>query len=155
VRSVVQSAAIFLAAGLGGPLLRWIVPIGPTSSSVSNFVYNLVLLLWPAQLLAVIEVNTGRLVAVIISVGTNLALFAVVGVATGICARKPLVLISIYLGVCGGVGALAVWAFGLPFTCADTTALACSLVLYAIPFIIVFRRASCLGSVKATPPPAR
>jgi hypothetical protein len=143
MRTVLWPAAIFLVTGLTGPFIRWVVPVTPThtevGASLGDFVYNLVLLLWPAQALAVIEVNTGRLAAGIVAVGTNLVLFAVVGVVSGICARKPLALLSIYLVVCMMVVALAVWAFGRPFTSTEIGALACSVILYAIPFLTVFR----------------
>jgi hypothetical protein len=141
--AVARSTTIFLTAGLVGPLIRWVVPVTPTGSdirpSIGDFVYNLVLLLWPAQPLAVIEVNTGKLVAAIMSVGANLLLFGLVGVVAGFCARKPGGLGLIYLTVCAMVVALALWAFGRPFTSAEASALASSLVLYAFLFIVVFR----------------
>lgn len=143
MRTVMRSAAIFLAAGLAGPLIRWIVPVVPTgpdlSSLIGDFVYSVVLLLWPAQLLAVVEVNTGRLIAAVISVGANVALFAVVGAITGICSRRPIGIVSIYLVVSVMVVVLAVWASGIPLNFIEASAIVCALVLYAIPFLIVFR----------------
>jgi hypothetical protein len=138
-----RSTAVFLAAGLAGPLIRWIIPLAPTgpglSSSTSDFVYSLVLLLWPAQPLAVIEVNAGRLVAAIVSIGANLLVFGVVGAVAGICAQKLVGLVSLYLTVCAMVIVLAIWASGLPFTSLEVGALIVSLFLYAIPFLVVFR----------------
>src|SRR3989442_7074016 len=93
VRTVVRSTLVFLVAGLVGPLIRWVTPPTPTgqglSSSIGDFIYSLVLLLWPAQPLAVIEVNTGRFVAAIASVGANLLLFGVAGGFCGDFFKKP------------------------------------------------------------------
>ena len=143
MRRIVRSTVVFLAAGLAGPLIRWIMPLAPTGSgvrsSIGDFVYSLVLFLWPAQLLGVIEVNTGRLVAAIISVGVNLLLFGAVGALAGICGKKPAGLVSLYLVVCAMVVALAIWASGLPFTYLEVSALAASLLLYAVPFLVVFQ----------------
>ena len=142
MRTVARSTLIFLLAGLIGPLIRWIVPSAPTgqglSSSIGDFVYNLVLLLWPAQPLAAIEVNTGRFVAAIVSVGANLLLFGVVGALVGILARKPVGLVALYMVVCAMVFSLARWASGLPFTYLEVSALVASLFLYAVPFFIAF-----------------
>jgi hypothetical protein len=142
MRTVARSTLIFLLAGLTGPLIRWIVPSTPTgkglSSSIGDFVYSLVLLLWPAQPLAAIEVNTGRFAAAIVSVAANLLLFGVVGATVGVLARKPVGLIGVYILICAMVFALARWASGLPFTYLEVSALVTALFLYAVPFLVVF-----------------
>jgi hypothetical protein len=142
VRTVVRSTLVFLVAGLVGPLIRWVTPPTPTgqglSSSIGDFIYSLVLLLWPAQPLAVIEVNTGRFVAAITSVGANLLLFGVAGALVGIFAKKPVGLVALYMVVCAMVFSLARWASGLPFTYLEVSALVASLLLYAVPFFIAF-----------------
>jgi hypothetical protein len=109
------------------------------SSSIGDFVYNLVLLLWPAQPLVVIEVNTGRFAAAIVSVGANLLLFSVVGATVGILAGKSVALVGVYVFVCAMAFALARWASGLPFMYLEVSALAVALFLYAVPFFIAFR----------------
>jgi hypothetical protein len=117
------------------------VPSTPTgqglSSSIGDFIYNLVLLLWPAQPLAAIEVNTGKFVAALVSVGANLLLFGVAGALVGVLAKKPVGLVILYVLVCAMLFVLARWASG-SFTSLEVSALVVSLVLYAILFFATF-----------------
>ena len=143
MRVIGFSTLVFAAGSLLGPLLRWatwppskfmegpLLPIG-------DFIYYLVLLLWPAQLLAVMEVSTGRLVAGIVAVGVNILLFGLVGVVAGIFAKRRLALLALYLLTCILVLCFAVWAVG---SLADTNiySLVVALLLYAIPFWVITR----------------
>ena len=143
MRAIVLSTLVFVAGALVGPLLRlatWppskfmegaLLPIG-------DFIYYLVLLLWPAQLLAVIEVSTGRVVAGVVAVRVNILLFSLVGVVAGILAKWRLALLALYLFTCVMVLCFAVWAVG---SLADTNiySLMVALLLYAIPFWVITR----------------
>jgi hypothetical protein len=142
MRTLVFSTVVFAASALAGPLLRFMA--WPPSnlgqgSSVRGFVYDLVLLLWPAQLLATIEVSVGAFVAVAFSIAANILLFAVAGMVAGISARQPLRLLTVYLVVCGMVLMVALWAAGFSLDYLNILALSVAFILYALPFWIVFR----------------
>lgn len=133
------SVLIFMAAGLVGPLLRWATWPPGTSTGMADFLYSLVLLLWPAQPVSVIEASTGTLIAIAISVGANVLLFGVLGVLVGVFASKGAALVVLYVGALASLVALTVWAFGLSFTSFPVLALIGAAALYAVPFFAVFR----------------
>ena len=144
MRTLAVSTLIFVASALAGPLIR--LAAWPPSKmqqgsilSIRDFVYDLVLLLWPTQPLAVIEVNTGTLLAVTVSVGANILLFAVAGMVAGISARQPLRLLALYLVVCVMVLILALWSAGFSLADINIIALSVAFLLYAVPFWAVFR----------------
>lgn len=144
IRVLALSTLLFVASALVGPLIRWatwppskfmngpLLPIG-------DFVYDLVLLLWPAQPFAVIEVNTGSLVAVAVAVGANILLFGLVGVLAGVLAKWRLGLLALYVLVCALVLLLALWGAGFSIAYLNVIALVVALLLYAAPFWAVAR----------------
>jgi hypothetical protein len=142
MRTLAFSILIFVASALAGPLVRFVA--WPPSkleqgSSVRDFVYDLVLLLWPTQPLAAIEVSVGALVAVAVSVAANILLFAVAGMVAGVSARQPPRLLIVYLVVCGMVLMVALWGAGFSFEYVNIPALLVAFILYALPFWAVFR----------------
>ena len=144
VRTLVFSVLIFVASALAGPLIRF--AMWPPSKleqgfSIGDFVYDLVLLLWPTQPLAVIEVSVGAFLAVAVSVGANILLFAAAGIVAGISASWPARLLSVYLAICVMLLILALWSAGFSFAHLNMIALSVAFVLYAFPFWAVFRLA--------------
>jgi hypothetical protein len=63
---------------------------------MSEFVYLLVILLWPTQPLAVMEVNVGTPVAITYAILANMLLFGVLGLLGGITASSRLGRILLY-----------------------------------------------------------
>ena len=148
MRALARSILIFGLCGLVGPLIRWATwpPARPTEGVGEDFIYNLVLLLWPAQPLAAIEASTGRLVAAAVSVGANLLLFSALGVAVGLLVRRPAPVVVLYLATCAAVLAFALWIVGFEFAYLSLIALMVAFLIYAVPFFSAFRLA---GTAKA------
>jgi hypothetical protein len=144
MRTIATPILLFLLGGIAGPLLRWTTwPPGRvgdgTGISISDLVYDLVLMLWPMQALGVIDVSTGRATAVAISVGANLLLFATAGLLAGMLARRPAQLVAMYLSVCVILVLLTVWSAGYSLTLTNLIALLVAFVLYAVLFFATFR----------------
>jgi hypothetical protein len=144
MNSILRSTVVFAGAGLLGPLFR--LAAWPPSrfdvlvpKSVSNFLYDFVLLLWPTQPMAAVEVNIGRLAAVALAVGANLLLFAALGAAVGTLARTRARLIVGYAVVSGLILCFDLWGAGFSLAYLNVLALVVALILYALPFWIVMR----------------
>lgn len=142
MNGTLRSTIVFAGAGLVGPLFRFAA--WPPSQfdvllpkSVSNFLYDFVLLLWPTQPMAAVEVNIGRTAAAALAVATNLLLFAALGVAVGTLARTRARLITGYAIVCGLIFYFDLWGAGFSFAYLNVFALAVALLLYAVPFWVV------------------
>lgn len=139
MRRLALAVLIFVAASLIGPLVRWLTWPPSSRGDVADFMYGLILLLWPAQPISVIEASTGTLVAIATSVVANVVLFGVVGVFAGAFGKKRAALVVLYIGTLSLLVVFAVWAFGLSFTYSEILALLVAAALYALPFFVVFR----------------
>ena len=96
------------------------------------------LLLWPTQPLAVIKVNTGSVVAGLVAVGANVALFAVVGALANLF-RGRIGLPMLYLLVVLLAFLYALWGSGFSFAYLNMSALLVALLFYVIPFVLTDR----------------
>jgi hypothetical protein len=132
----VKSLLVFAGAGLLGPIV-WNVVRHP--SRMENFVSDLVFLLWPTQPMGVIETNVGAPAALAVTIGSNLVLFAVIGVIVGLAARSRGQLAAAYAVVCVLLFAWAFYGAGFSFAHLGVLALAVALLVYAIPFWVVMR----------------
>jgi len=147
MRGLAISTLIFGATAFVGPLIRWMTwPPSKfeqgSSTSIGNFVYDLVFLLWPTQPLAVIDVNTGPLVAGVVAVGANVLLFGFVGLVVGSVAKHAPGLLALYVLVCALVLLLALWGAGFSVAYLNIFALVAALLLYAVPFWATARLAA-------------
>ena len=143
MRTVAGSILIFMACGLAGPLLRWATwPPSPAPQgsgfSFDDFIYDLVLFLWPTQPLAVMEVTIGSFAAITLSVGANALLFGIVGALAAVIARQPGKLLGLYLAACIVMFLLALWSAGFSVAFLNVGALAVGFLMYAVPFLAVF-----------------
>jgi hypothetical protein len=93
-----------------------------------------VFLLWPTQPLGVIEHNSGAAVAILVTVGANVILFGLVGVAVNCASGRAFVLFGIYLLLAILIYLLASWAAGSDLSQVDVLALAVALTFYALLF---------------------
>jgi hypothetical protein len=142
MRKLLLSVTIFAASAFAGPLIRfatWPPSKLGHESSIRDHIYDLVLLLWPTQPLAVIEVNVGTFLAVAISIGANILLFAVAGVIAGISSGQPVRLFAFYVAVCVVLVILALWNAGFSIASLNIIALSIAFVLYALPFWAVLK----------------
>lgn len=147
MKRTLLACGIFALSGLVGPLVRFLTwPPEKfeelTSASMSEFVYHLVILLWPTQPMAVIEVNIGTLLAGTIAISANVLWFSVIGLVAGIGAKRFSWLIACYVVVSGLVLLVALWGSGFDFEFFDVPAFTVALLIYAIPFWMVHRFAS-------------
>jgi hypothetical protein len=131
------SILVFLACGLAGPLLRWATWPPKPASTGGDFVYDLVLFLWPTQPLAVMEATIGPVAAIALSIGANVVLFGVVGLVAAAVAARVSRLIALYVLVCLGVLLFALWTAGFSVAFVNMGALVIAFVLYALPFVAV------------------
>ena len=138
---IARSVFIFALAGIGGPMLRWLTwPPGPSSAgAISDLIYDLVLLIWPTQPLASIEISAGTNLAILFAVLANIAVFGLLGLLAGALAKTAIQLSSAYLAVCVMIIVMAVWSIGLGFSHVDMIALVVALALYAVPFALVWQ----------------
>lgn len=141
---LVLTMMLFGLTAFVGPFVRWMtwppsVFERGTSTALSNFVSDLVFLLWPTQSLAVIEVNTGFVIAAVVAVGANILLFAVVGVLAGVLVKTRFGLPALYLAVGLLLALFALWGAGFSVAYLNVVALAVALLLYAVPFGLTAR----------------
>jgi hypothetical protein len=141
---VLTAGAVFSIWALAGPLLRLATwpPSPPTSGgseSGVDFLYDLVLLLWPTQPLAVIEASVGTTVGVIVAVLANVVSFAVLGMLVGATAKHRSRLFTIYICVALLLAFFDFFAAGFSASYMSISALIVAISLYAIPFIMTAR----------------
>lgn len=74
------SMAIFSLAGLLGPLIWWASRL----TNSTNYIHNIVAMLWPTWMLATFEYSTGKVIAAFIAVGANVLVFAFLGLFVSI-----------------------------------------------------------------------
>ena len=143
IRIPLVAIFVFSTFAIVGPLIRaatWPPSIfwSDTSSPIYDFIYDLVLYLWPTQMLAVIEVNSGFLAAIVLSVGANILLFALIGTVAGFLARSRQALFILYVAVCVAVAFLALWSAG-SIEHINLISFGIVLLLYALPFWLASR----------------
>lgn len=139
VRRLVATTLLFTTTGLVGPGIVWVIwPVSKFAEGASpwlvTFVHDLLILIWPTRMLAVIEVNTGRFLAGAVAVGANMLLFAVLGLLAGGMVQKHRGLSILYLAVVFFLTILALWNAGFSVNYLNFSALAIGLLLYAMPF---------------------
>lgn len=143
LRRVFRSTVVFAAAGLAGPLLRYVTwpPFDPESlwAPWDMFIYELVLLVWPTQPLAACDPTPGMFGGVLSVVGANVLLFAVLGALVSPLVRRGAWMLLSYATVCG----LITW-YGLLWTGFNAAylhvpALLVALAFYSLPFWLLRR----------------
>ena len=141
MRHINLPVLIFSAASQVGPLLclatqpsTWL----EKSPAFYDFLYQLILLLWPTWPIAVIEVNTGRVIAGLIAASANALLFALLGAIVGLLSHRRFATLAIFVSVCFVVA----WYSGLTsggLSGINGYSLALALFIYAALFLAVNR----------------
>jgi len=109
------------------------------AGGAGDFTYALVLLLWPAQPLAAMEISMGLVMASVVAVVANCFLFSIVGLVAGFFRNRPVIFLMVYVIVCITLACLALWAFGLPLSHTDAYALITAILFYGLVFFITYR----------------
>jgi hypothetical protein len=142
LRRALIPVGVFAVAALVGPLVRYVAwpPSKISGFSIFRldvFVYDLVFLLWPTQMLALVEASVGSRMAVGIAVAANVLLYGAVGMLVGVTAHRQIAVRSIYLVGSALVALLALWGAGFALAYLNVPALGLALIIYAIPFWVV------------------
>jgi hypothetical protein len=127
-----------------GPLVRWASWLTSSAYQSLNeflhgFISDLIFLLWPAGLVAVMEVTPGRIAAASYAIGANIAFFIAIGLLAATAARRRTALFSLYLVMSVLVCFLALWGAGFSLAFLNAFALGSALLLYAAPFLAVHK----------------
>jgi hypothetical protein len=138
------STVTFGVFAIVGPLVRWTSWLMSSAYQSLNeflhaFIADLIFLLWPAGLVAVMEVTPGRIVAAAYAIGANVLFFVAIGLLVAAAARRRAVLFSLYLVMSVLVCFLALWGAGFSLAFLNAFALASALLLYATPFVVVHK----------------
>jgi hypothetical protein len=129
----ISSVLIFLVGGLAGPLLRWITWPPASGRAGETFVYDLVFLLWPTQMLAVAEASMGKSSAILLAIGANLLLFGIAGALVIAASRLQSIAGIVAYGFPGvGVVLLALWGAGFDLRFMNFLALFVALGFYGL-----------------------
>jgi hypothetical protein len=116
-----------------------------TSAAIGEFVRDLVLLLWPTQILA-LGAATFNLTIAALSIGGNLVLFTLLGLVVAAVARRRGAVLLTYVGVGALLLLFALWFAGFSAASVNWIALLVALLIYAIPFWLVMRAPAGHGS---------
>jgi hypothetical protein len=139
---------VFVGAALVGPLLRGLTwPLllddrGKMSGVweyAEKLVYDVVFLLWPTQMLGVVERSTGKSAALFLAIGGNILLFVIVGAVIVAATRKMPILLAAYFLLFVGIIFLALWGAGFDYDFLNVGALSIALVFYIILMFLVQR----------------
>lgn len=138
------SASVFGAFATLGPLIRWASwLLSSAYQSLHEFLHgffsDLIFLLWPAGLVAAMELTTGRLLTAAYAIGANIVFFIAIGLLAATAARRRTVLFSLYLVISVLVCFLALWGADFSLAFLNAFALALALLLYATPFLVVHK----------------
>jgi hypothetical protein len=138
VRPHSGALAAFIVVGLLGPLIRLLTwPPAGTGSAQEDFIYDIVLLLWPAQPVALGAAGTAGWVSVIMAASLNVLAFGCVGVTAIALGARRLALLLTYAFTCGLIYSWAVlWGLKTNGSYLSRLAIVIALAAYAVPFCI-------------------
>jgi ABC-type maltose transport system permease subunit len=140
MQSLRRTVVIFSLAALVGPLLSLLssmlkldtMSAPPGSRGVADFLYDFVLLLWPPQVLGVIEAVVGTVVAALLTVGANILLFALAGRLRWACRSHAVAAVLLWVVISAAVSAIALWASGYDAVFVNVPALTLAYAFYAV-----------------------
>lgn len=109
------------------------------SSALSEFVYGLVLFVWPFQPLGVLEGVAGWIGAAVITVGANVLLFMVIGWLGFRFRRQPAILTILWGAIVASLVLVAWWASGYDARFVNLPSLTVAALFYGALIWIVSR----------------
>lgn len=140
VSRIVAAVIYFSVAALVGPFLRWVT--WPSSvqgffTPMQSFLYDLVILIWPAQVIWDAEISStysGLVENIFWAVGGNFFLFWILGAVAGALANRPRRLLIFYLFVCAWELSIILYLKEFSPAYYDLLAVAVAWLVYALPF---------------------
>jgi hypothetical protein len=143
MRTTMNSAMAFAAAGLVGPLMQavtWPPRSVADSTFLSDLVYEVIFYLWPARWLASgSAVDRFFTPSVLYPILANVLLFAAIGLVAGVAARKPGLVWIACCAVCALLVRYSLWLSGEDFGYLKPLPLAVSLAFCVAMFWWVAR----------------
>ena len=141
-RRLLLGAILFGACGLIGPALRYavwpFVPEVATKGTPDDAIFFLVLLTWPTVLAAIAPTTEGRAVADFVAIGTNVTLFAGLGIIVASVARQPWLVWGLYGALCVVVGFQGYTTYaGSDLQRLNIPALVGAFIIYSLPFVLL------------------
>jgi hypothetical protein len=152
MRKPIHSSLLFCVFALIGPAMRLIIwPIlnWEKSSKITSYIYDLVLLLWPVGLIAVMENVTGTFIAQLLATIANIALFGLIGAIIGFVAKRKSTLLICYVVLCLLILLLELWGAGYSMEFINISALLTAFLVYGLPFYYLWE-AKGTGEAKGT-----
>lgn len=136
-----------LVAALFGPALALLASLAKLdaldqnldSSALSEFVYGLVLFVWPFQPLGVLEGAVGWIGAAVITVSANVLLFIVIGWLGFRFRQQPAILTILWGAIIAPLALIAWWASGYDARFVNIPSLAVAALFYGALIWIVSR----------------
>jgi hypothetical protein len=141
----VASLLPFALFGLVGPTTRlatWPSNGGEfwRSRAVKRVIYDLVLYIWPTQPLGAFEHAFGWWPTLLLATGSNVLLFAALGLGVAAAHTRGVSLVLVYATTCIAMLSVSVSTGGELGLSSGVPALALALLLLAVPFLIVGNR---------------
>ena len=135
---------LYSVGALLGPLLR-LATWPPMSNTRESLIYDVVLLLWPTQMFAVVENYMGKTGAILVAISMNVVLFVFVGLIMVVAARKKSYFMATGSTVIIGIVILGLWGAGFDYSSLNGYALLLAiafygLLLYSTSNILLLRR---------------
>ena len=141
----ITGSVIVLSSSACGPLLALVSTQLTTSSPLGStwrFLRELTLLLWPAQVLGLMESSLGTTTAIAMAVAVNIALFGGLWITALTAAKRKAARIALLLLVSGAVSSCELWSAGNDLVFVNWPALALALLFYWALVELGFRRAT-------------
>jgi hypothetical protein len=143
-RPLAVTTCIFAVAGLIGPFVR-IATWPPSQFSekwpqyVSAFVNDLLFLVWPTQMLAVIESSTEFYKAAAVAITSNIVLFVCAGWLFYWCCRSTFRLSVMLTVLLVALTLWGMWGAGFDISQLNWVALTVAASVWSLPFLLSIR----------------
>jgi hypothetical protein len=128
----------FMLAALVGPVLSFFSITAKLDSNQQigalavSTIYDLILLIWPGQVLAIMEASLGQFLATSIAVTANLLLFISLGLVRYRFRKSPKLSVLLWLLISALVGIIAAWSSGFDINYFNILSLALASAGYGI-----------------------
>lgn len=137
IRSMAKSLGIFAVAGFMGALfillLHFTIGLGDITDQLAS-------LIWPTQMLATYESTMGKTLALLLAMGSNVLVFALIGGLLGLWNTSRNRVIASYLVLCAAGLFWALFEAGFDARFLNIPGLLVGFLFYAAPVLLILRR---------------